>query len=149
MENSAINSFLNASLQNIILIQFFKIILFAYSFIYLFGWALSSSLRVGSLVAVSRFYSSLGCTAFPSLWLLLLWGTGSRHTGFSSCSLQALEYGVSSWGALAYQNLPRPGIETVSPGRQILIHCTTREVSILTAVHWFHFNFYIVNSERS
>ena len=35
-----------------------------------------------SLVAASGVYCSLK-------WLLLLWGTGSRHTGFSSCSTQA------------------------------------------------------------
>ena len=29
------------------------------------------------------------CTGFSLQWLLLLWGTGSRHVGFSSCRTQA------------------------------------------------------------
>ena len=37
-----------------------------------------------SLVAASRGYSSLWCTAFSLRWLLLLRSTGSRHVGFSS-----------------------------------------------------------------
>ena len=42
-----------------------------------------------SLVAASRGYSSLRCTCFSLRWLLLLRSTGSRRTGFSSCSTQA------------------------------------------------------------
>ena len=34
-----------------------------------------------SLVAASGGYSSLWCTGFSLRWLLLLWTTGSRHTG--------------------------------------------------------------------
>jgi len=67
---STINSFLYASLQNIILIQFLKIILFAYSFIYLavlglhyHVWAFSSCSEPvllfivvhGLLIAVASF----------------------------------------------------------------------------------------------
>ena len=33
--------------------------------------------------------SSLRCADFPLWWLLLLWGTGSRHTGFRICSTRA------------------------------------------------------------
>ena len=41
-----------------------------------------------SLVAANRGYSPLRCAGFSLRWLLLLWGTGSRCTGFSSCSMQ-------------------------------------------------------------
>ena len=73
-------------------------------FIYFFGC-------VGSL---------LQCAGFSLRWLLLLRSTGSRHTGFSSCGLQALERRLSSCGAQALLlsgmwDLPGPGIEPVSP----------------------------------
>ena len=42
-----------------------------------------------SLVAASGGYSSLRCTGFSLQWLLLLRSTGSRHAGFSSCSMRA------------------------------------------------------------
>ena len=53
-------------------------------------------------------------------WLLLLLSTGSRRMGFSSCSLQALEHRLSSCGSRAQLlhgtwDLPRPGLEPVSP----------------------------------
>ena len=41
-----------------------------------------------SLVAASRGYSSLRCTGFSLRWLLL-WSTGSRGVGFSSCGTRA------------------------------------------------------------
>ena len=41
-----------------------------------------------SLVAASRGYSSLRCMGSLQ-WLLLLRSTGSRHVGFSSCSMRA------------------------------------------------------------
>ena len=34
-------------------------------------------------------YSSLWCVGFSLWWLLLLWSTGSRHAGFSSCVTRA------------------------------------------------------------
>ena len=56
------------------------------------------------LVATSRGYSLLRCTGF-SLWcLLLLQSTGSRHTGFSSCGMQAsvvVAHGLQSTGSVA------------------------------------------------
>ena len=42
-----------------------------------------------SLVVMSGGYSSLQCTGFSLQWLLLLWSTGSRCAGFSSCGVQA------------------------------------------------------------
>ena len=73
-----------------------------------------------SLVAASGGYSSLWCVGF-SLWcLLLLWSTGSRHVGFSSCGSWALERRLSSRGARAWLlcsmwDLPGPGLEPMSP----------------------------------
>ena len=72
----------------------FKKFLLEYSFfnkfIYLFLAALGLAAACGlSLVAVSRVYSSLQCAGFSLWWLLLLWSTGSRHEGFSSCGMQA------------------------------------------------------------
>ena len=42
-----------------------------------------------SLVAVSRHCSSLWCESFSLWWFLSLQSMGSRHLGFSSCSMQA------------------------------------------------------------
>ena len=62
-------------------------------YIYIFFSCIGSSLlHAGfSLVVASRGYSSLRCMGFSLWWLLLLWSTGSRHAGFSSCSTWALE----------------------------------------------------------
>ena len=49
-------------------------------------WALTAAHGL-SLVAVSGGYSLLQYTGFSLWWLLLLWSTGSRHMGFSSCGL--------------------------------------------------------------
>ena len=73
-----------------------------------------------SLVAASWGYSSLRCAGFSLRWLLLLWSTGSRHAGFSSCGSRALEHRLSSCGARASLlrgtwDLPGPGLEPVSP----------------------------------
>ena len=46
-------------------------------------------------------YSFLRCAGFLLRWLLLLWSTGSRHVGFSSCGTQALERRLSSCGSWA------------------------------------------------
>ena len=42
-----------------------------------------------SLVVVSGGYSSLQCVGFSLQWLLLLWRTGPRCLGFSSCGTRA------------------------------------------------------------
>ena len=80
-----------------------------------------------SVVVVSRGYSLLWCAAFSLQWLLLLWSTGSRRAGFSSCGMwlrscgsRALERRLSSCGARAYLfrgmwDLPEPVLEPVSP----------------------------------
>ena len=73
-----------------------------------------------SLVSVSGGYSLLWCAGFSLRWFLLLRSTGSRHVGFSSCGLRALERRLSSCGARVQLlpgmwDLPRPGLEPMSP----------------------------------
>ena len=93
--------------------------LFIYLFIFWLHWVFIAVCGL-SLVAVSRGYSPLQCTGFPLRWLLLLRSMGSRHPGFSSCGSQGLERRLSSCGAQALYlcgmwDLPRPGLEPVSP----------------------------------
>ena len=64
------------------LLFYFNLIFFSFFF---FGCVGSSLLRVG----------------FSLRGLLLLWSTGSRRAGFSSCGSQALERRFSSCGARA------------------------------------------------
>ena len=77
---------------------FFKIILFIYFYFWL-HWVFVAA-RGLSLVVVSRGNSSLPCSGFSLRWLLL-WSTGSRRVGFSSCGPGALEHRLSSCGARA------------------------------------------------
>ena len=70
-----------------------------YLFIYLWlRWVFVAAHRL-SLVAASRGYSSLQCMGFSLWWLFLLWSTGSRSMGFSSCGTW-----VSSCGSRASQS---------------------------------------------
>ena len=75
-------------------------------------WAFSSCSEQGLLL--------IGVGGSSLQWLLLLWATGSRHVGFSSYTSQALEPRLNGGGAraslpLITWNLPRPGVEPVSP----------------------------------
>ena len=66
--------------------MFFKFsILLIDLFYFWLCWVFVAACRL-SLVAVSVGYSSLSCMGISLQWLLLLPGTGSRLTGFSSCS---------------------------------------------------------------
>ena len=103
-----------------------------------------------SLAMASGGHSSLRCTGFSLQWPLLLRSTSSRRTGFSSCGTRAQQLWLAGSRAQA-QQLWRTGLvapwhvgssrtraQTRVPciGRQILNHCTTREVlfCILIAV---------------
>ena len=71
-----------------------------------------------SVVEASRVYSSL-LGAGSSLQWLLLWSTGCRCSGFSSCGSPARELWLSSCGSRAWLlhgmwNLPGLGIKPVS-----------------------------------
>ena len=84
-------------------------------FIYWLHWVFVAAYGL-SLVAVSRGCFSLQCTGFSLRQLLLLQSTGSRHTGFTSCSSRGSS-GCSSQALVAHGmwDLPRPQIEPVSP----------------------------------
>ena len=120
--------FLCLSLTPEFIYLFFIIIIFRLRWVFV-------AVRGLSLVAMSGDYSSLRCTGFSLRWLLLLQSTGSRHTGFSSCSTRAsvvVAHGLSSCGAQAPESrlsscgaraqllcgmwdLPGPGLKPVSP----------------------------------
>ena len=79
-----------------------------------------------SLVAANWSYSS-SCGAWGSQlrWLLLLWSTGSRHTGFSSCSSLALELRLST--QLWYTDLVTPQrVEFSGTRDQTCVSCIGR-----------------------
>ena len=101
-------------------LNFFLKINLCILFIYFWlRWVFVAVCRL-SLVAASGGYSSLWCAGFSLRWLLLLRSMGSRHVGFSSCGLRALESRLSSCGAWALLlrgmwDLPGPGLEPVSP----------------------------------
>ena len=75
-----------ATLTN--MFYFFFINLFIYLFYFCLCWVFIAARRL-SLVVASGGYSSLRCASFSLWWLLLLWSTGSRHVGFSSCVSRA------------------------------------------------------------
>ena len=89
-------------------------------------------------------YSSLWCAGFSLQWLLLLWSTGSRHTGFSSCGMQAQQLWLTGSRAQAQQlwctgsvalrqvgsSQTRARTRVPCIGRQILYHCATREAPV-------------------
>ena len=80
-------------------------------FIYLYFWLCWVFIAACglSLVAASRGYSSLQCAGFSLQWLLLLWSTGSRRTGFSSCGTRAQQLWLMGSRAQA-QKLWRTGL---------------------------------------
>ena len=91
----------------------------SFFFVFWLHWVFIA-VRGLSLVAASGGYSLLRWAGFSLWWLLLLWSMGSRHAGFSSCGLRALERRLNSCGARAsllrgMWDLPGPGLEPVSP----------------------------------
>ena len=89
--------------------------------------------------------SSLLCVGFLLLWragaTLQLWCAGSRHKGFSSCSTRASV--VMTSGLYCFEAHESSCIRDRTPvpciGRQIPIHCATREVL------WFLFYFIMIS----
>ena len=110
---------------------------------YFYFWLLwvFVAVRGLSLIAASGGYSSLWCTGFSLQWLLL-WSTGSRCTGFSSCGTRAQQLWlmgsrVRAWqlwhtGLIAPRHVgsSQATAQTRVPctGRRILNHCATRDV---------------------
>ena len=82
-----------------------------------------------SLVAAGGGYSLLRCVGFSLQWLLLLWSTGSRPAGFSSCESWAQQLWHTGLVALRHVGSSRTRTRTRVPsiGRQILNPCATRE----------------------
>ena len=82
---------------------FFFLFFFFFFFWFIYFWLhwVFVADRGLSLVMVSRGYSSWRGTVFSLQWPLLLWTTGSRHVGFSSCGSWALDRRLSSCGAWA------------------------------------------------
>ena len=104
LQNSFLLFFFNYEIHRILLLSnilgfgfLFLINLFIYFWL---SWIFVAAHGL-SLVVASRGYSSLLCVGFSLQWLLLLWSTGSRHAGFSSCGSRALERRLSSCGARA------------------------------------------------
>ena len=117
---------------------FFKI------FIYFYFWL------PWVFVAVRRLFSSCGergllFVVVPGLLigcLLLLQSMGSRHMGFSSCGIRAQQLWIAGSRAQAQQlwctglaapqhvgsSQTRARTRVLCTGRQILNHCSTREV---------------------
>ena len=77
---------------------------------------------------------SLCSTGFPLRWFLLLWNTGSRHMGFSSCSSWAQQLwclGLAApWQVKSSQTRNQTCVPCI--GRWILNHWTTVEVPFLS-----------------
>ena len=74
-----------------------------------------------SLVVISRGWFLVQCLGFSLQWLVLLQHAGCRACGLSSWSAQTL-LSRGMW------DVPWPGIEPMSCGRQILHYWTTWEV---------------------
>ena len=82
---------------------------------YIFFIALGLQCCAGlSLVVTSGSYSSLWCTSFSLLWLLL-GSTGSRRTGFSSCSTWAQQLWHMGLVALWHVESSQREIEPLCP----------------------------------
>ena len=93
---------------------------FSFFLFFILGCTGSSLLHGLSLDVTSKAYSSFWCSGFLLPWFLLLWIIGCRCEGFSSCSLQSLEQVSVSYGRQVQLlcnmwNLPRPGIQPMSP----------------------------------
>ena len=110
---------------------FFKINLFIYFWL---RWVFVAARRL-SLVVASGGYSLLWCTGFSLRYLLLLWSTGSRRVGFSSCGTWAQQLWLA--GLVAPKHMgsswTRARTHVLCIGRWILNHCAIREVPHLLA----------------
>ena len=101
---------LNKSFSSFILF-FNKFIYFIYFWLH---WVFVAVCRL-SLFAASGGYSLLWCAGFSLRWLLLLRSTDSRLAGFSCCVTWAQQWWHTGLVAPRMWDLPRPGLEPVSP----------------------------------
>ena len=100
-------------------ISFFFLFCF---FLFIYFWLHWVFVAVCGLspVVASGDHPSLWCAGLSLRWPLPLQSKGSRRAGFSSYGLQALECRLSSCGTWAWLlcgmwDLPRPGLEPMSP----------------------------------
>ena len=86
-----------------------------------------------SVVAESRAQSLLQCMGFSLWWLLLLRNIGSRVHGLQQLWHRASVVVVHRFSfSMACGILPDQGSNPIPcTGRQILIHCDTREVPLI------------------
>ena len=126
----------------------------SFFFFFWLCWVSVAARRL-SLAVVSGAYSSLWCAGFSFRWLLLLRSTGSRRTGFRSCSTQAQWLWFAGSRAQAQQlwckGLVAPQHVGFSRARDrthvpciswwILNHCTTREVPVPHSLCEFSFDY--------
>ena len=106
---------------NQVVFFFKRTILHGLIFIYFYFWLC----WVPTLVSASRGYSSLWCMGFSLRWFPLLQIMGSRHTGFSSCGIQAL---VAPWHVGSFCTRDETFVPCV--GRWTPNQETTREAHI-------------------
>ena len=80
----------------------------------------------------------LRCVGFSLRGLSCCGAQAPGHSGFSSCHSQTLGLGLSNRGSAAPQRMEssrtRDGTCVPRDGRQILIHCTTREVLLCSTL---------------
>ena len=116
-----------------------KFYLFIYLFIY-FGYVESSLLRAGFL-QLQRAGATLHCSVQAShcSGFSLLWSTGSRHAGFSSCGTQAQQLWLAVSRAQA-QQLWRMGLVALQHVRSSWTRARTRVPCIGRQIlnHWRH-----------
>ena len=125
IQNELLHKITKYKMENI-----FKIILFIFSILAVLG------------LHCCMGFLQLRWADFSLQWLLVE-EHGCRARGFSSWDSRALEHSLSSCGSWAWLlrgmwDLPRPGIEHMSPAlaRQSLYHWATRET-------WNHFNMFL------
>ena len=99
---------LSESLQSLPEPQFFFFLFINLFHLFIYFWLcwVFIAARRLSLVVENGGYSSLRCAGFSLRWLLLLWSTGSRCAGFSSCGTWAsvvMAHGLSSCGSWALE----------------------------------------------
>ena len=114
---------------------FFKMYLFSYYYCFLL-WSVFVAARGLSAVAASWDHSLLLCVGFSLRRLLLLQSTGSKHSGFSSCSTWTQQLWHMGFLALCHVGSSRSRDEAGVPfvARQILQPWTTGEApEVLTA----------------
>ena len=101
--------------------------------LFLVALCLRCCVQALSSCAESGGYSPLQCMDFLLRWLLL-WNTESRHTGVSGCSTQAQQLWHTGLVALRHVESTQTTDRTRVPctGRWIPIHCTTREVPVIS-----------------